>query len=427
MNKRFDLHKLTLTDFKPSEFQKATGKLSKEKKGDSEETTPKPDSVPSGRTTLHLNKIRGVVSSDQSKTEQKEKPVEQVSAPPQVEESTLRNQKQEAVSPAQEREPVSESEEIEITSVSEKEDKEIVPGNDISEKTKNPSIPNDNQTILDKASSSQTRTERSAALHTKAVRVKKQNNNTLDPDTLVPFNTRQPKWLKDAFFKACHEKGATPSLVMRNLMKSYCGLCLLLMIFTFSVTAGTQKKITYTTEQILDYFYSKTFDIKSHVPNIRSSLGMRHSLWQTGDKDSTDYVYADHSNTRLEARIEIPILDIGYLRDHSKEKVEFRAFVMKSLSRILAAQKSVAILEKRSGLIKTRLRYLKNQANLKLVNKSDMFPVEDNLFAVQSQLFEAQSTLEQRIIDLSVIAGNSWLEAYRMIIKWDGELFDRIK
>ncbi len=223
---------------------------------------------------------------------------------------------------------------------------------------------------------------------------------------------------------ACEEKGTTPSIVIRNLMKSYCGLCLVLFIVSLSF-ARDMKDSTYSTEQILSYFYSKTFfGIKALFPDIKSSVGVRQALWQTGAQDSTDYIYADHSNTRLEAKVEIPILDVSYLKDRSKDKDELRAFVMKSLSKILAAQKSVQVLETRSSSLKTRLEYLRNQVSLKLVNKADLFPVEDQFYSVQAQLYDSQSTLEQRIIDLAVIAGNDWLEAYRMIVKWDSKLFD---
>jgi hypothetical protein len=408
MQKRFDLHKLTLTDFKPSEFQQATSKLKAEQKKEEPAPQPSTDPVPEGRTTLKLNKVRGVVSS-QSKTPEP--------PPAQEMEKPVFAQDENA-----EQAPYFESVIVGNNADAPKGDQDVLPKDLVAE---SPPAPISTHVISENVAEPETplsRDERSAALHAHAIKSQYKKQSQADKDDLVAFNSRQPKWLKELFFKVCHEKGATPSLVMRNLMKSYCGLCLILALFSISFARGSGDS-SYTTEQILSYFYSKTFGLKSLVPDLKSSVALRHSLWQTGSYDSTDYIYADRSTTRLEARVEMPILDVSYLKDRSKDKDELRAFVMKSLSKILAAQKSVNVLESRLSAINRRLEYLRTQATLKLVNKSDIFPVEDEFYNVQTQLNEAQSTLEQRIIDLAVIAGNDWLDAYNIIVKWDGKLF----
>jgi hypothetical protein len=253
------------------------------------------------------------------------------------------------------------------------------------------------------------------------------------PDDMVPMNFRLPQYLKDAFDKTCRDQGRTPSIVLRNLMKQFCRLCLVLALAgaVLSPTAATAqtKDTSYTTDQIMTYLQSKAFSgLGKNVPGAKGSIGARHSLWQTGASDPiNDFVYSDYSNTRLEAKIEIPIFDLSYLRNRDKEKIEHRAFVMKALSRILAAQKAVKVTESQIYTMNQRREYMNTQVNLKLANRSDLFSIEDKLFSLQSQLFEAQSTLEQRVIELAVLAENDWQEAYRMIIKWDGVLFAPVK
>ncbi|NLE00507.1 MAG: hypothetical protein GX640_11595 [Fibrobacter sp.] len=421
MNKRFDPKKLTLTDFNPSDFQKATGSLSTgQQQQTNQPASSANDPVPEGRTTLILGKHHGVVSSQPSQPQ-----------PPSEPQPLTQSQSPEPVSvqPSVSTQHVSESVPFSTDSVISQVqepvqvlDTQLPTSLNESDKEKPLSI-SSGESILTETQSPQIRNELSAALHVKANRSQYKKQKEADPEELIAFNTRQPKWLKDKFFMACEEKGATPSIVIRNLMKAYCGLCLVLVVFSNSYSLNTSDS-TYSTEQILSYFYSKSFSVKSVLPDIRASIGARHSLWQTGSLDSTDYVYADRSNTRLEARIEIPVLDISYLRDRSKDKNELRAFVMKSLSKILAAQKAVNVLETRSGSLKSRLEYQRNQVALKLINKSDLFSIEDAFYNVQSQLYESQSVLEQRIIDLAVIAGNDWLECYKMIVRWDTKLFD---
>jgi hypothetical protein len=175
---------------------------------------------------------------------------------------------------------------------------------------------------------------------------------------------------------------------------------------------------------------SKVFagGLAASIPNVKGVVGARHSLWQSGTNDSiADFVYSDFSNTRLEAKIEIPIFDLSYLRNRDREKHEHRAFVMKGLSRILAAQKAVALIEGRIGTVRERRKYTETQINLKLANRTDLFAVENEIYSQQAQLYEAQSTLEQRIIELAMLADKDWYEAYTMIIKWDGVLFEKGK
>jgi len=210
------------------------------------------------------------------------------------------------------------------------------------------------------------------------------------------------------------------------MTRTHCVFCVVVCLFAATGAAAAPKPdSSYTTAQILSYLQDKAFGgFAKRVPGARGTVGARHTLWQAGAADSIDnFTYTDHSNTRLEARIEIPIFDLGYLKNRDREKLEHKAYVMKSLSKILAAQKAVKITEARIATVSQRREYVNTQVNLKLANRSDLFGVEDNLFSLQSQLYEAQSTLEQRAIELAVIAENDWLEAYRMIIKWDGVLF----
>jgi hypothetical protein len=425
MNKRFDLKKLTLTDFKPAAFLEATSKLSLEKQEEKKLAVSPADPVPEGRTTLYLNKQRGIVSSQQ--TGQSATPVVQpvpLSEPAHTAPQSVNHVAEPAQNPLAQStlslpsEPQLES----LPNVQSQVSQSTIPlVKEIQEKPLNQESV---ISILDDTQSSPEINERVAALHAKAIKPQHKKESVANPDDSVAFNTRQPKWLKDQFFMACESKGATPSIVIRNLIKSYLGLCFVLLFVSFPF-ARSSNDSTYSTDQIITYFYSKTFfGIKAIVPDLKASVGARHSLWQSGSQDSSDFFYTDHSNTRLEAKIEIPILDVSYLKDRSKDKNELRAFVMKSLSKILAAQKSVKILEIRSSSLNTRLDYLRNQITLKLLNKADIFPVENEFYSIQSQLYESQSTLEQRIIELAVISGNDWLEAYKMIIKWDTKLFD---
>jgi hypothetical protein len=440
MNKRFDLRKLTLTDFKPSEYLRATNKLEEEQNQSQQQSlTPTSEPVPHGRTTLKLNKVRGIVSSQSSPTAVNPQPQEQ---PQQIiQQSSQTGNQTENISIESSSLNIEQSTHISLPAAVEPQVKSLPPVDIITTSAISTSVPaeefqpqqeqlqvqkcvaTDSGTKdIDSNNQASYPTERVAALKTLAVKENRTPKSHVTPETLVPFNSRQPKWLKEKFFQACSDNGATPSLVIRNFMKNYCGLCLLLALIT-SATAGEISHQTFSADQLLSYFYVKSFNLATAVPPIKTSLAIRHSLWQTGEQDSAEYVYHDLSNTRLEARLDIPILDLAYLRDRSKDKDELRAFVMKSLSKILAAQKSVSILSSRAFALSARIDYLKNQVNLKLVNKSELFPVEDQLYSVQSQLYDAQSTLEQRIIDLAVIAGNDWQYAYTMVIKWDGKLF----
>jgi hypothetical protein len=249
------------------------------------------------------------------------------------------------------------------------------------------------------------------------------------PNDKILTAYRLPYHLCQTFAKICKAQGKTKSKVLQNLIEDYCGLCLFFALTAaamLSPVLAQPKDSSFTTEQILAYLQSKAFGgLTSHIPNIRGTANARQTIWQTGASDPIDdFVYADYSNTRLEAKIEIPIFDLSYLRNRDKEKLEHRTFVMKALSKILAAQKAVSLLETRIGTVRQRRDYMNTQVNLKLANRSDLFAIEDNLFSLQSQLFEAQSTLEQRVLELATLAENDWQKAYWMIIKWDGVLID---
>jgi hypothetical protein len=187
------------------------------------------------------------------------------------------------------------------------------------------------------------------------------------------------------------------------------------------------KDSVFTSEQILSYLYKKSFGgVENLVPNVRGTVGAKQSLWQQDKAPaSANYVYAEPWKTRLEANIEIEVFNFSYSRNRDKEKNEFRAYVMKHLSQILAAQKLVMVLENSIGTNRKRRGELEKQIEAKIAYRADLAPLEDRMYSLQSQLYEAQSTLEQRVIELAMQAEEDWIEAYRMIIKWDGKLFDQ--
>jgi hypothetical protein len=221
------------------------------------------------------------------------------------------------------------------------------------------------------------RSEAAAVLHAKATPRPPRPKKEINPENMVALNLRLPKFLKDTFFKTCQEQGTYPSGILRNLIRQYCGLCLALILAILlspaPAAAQTQERADttkYTTEQVMTYLQNKAFGgFARNVPNVRGSIGARHALWQGG------------------------------------------------------AQKVVNVLENQLAVVRARRDYMNTQVNLRLANRSDLFGIEDNMFSLQARLFEAQSVLEQRVIELSMLAENNWLEAYNMIIKWDGILF----
>jgi len=420
VKKVFDAIKQTLTDFSPADYQAAAkGQITpqQQRQSDDDQKPPPMNTVPKGRTTLSLNRVGGMI-----------KPITSVDSPVDsaVENSNITN------SPASvfpESEPVTDSPIVDTANDNLNQNFNISP-------TPNSPPPEGCP------QSGRGGSESAAALRTHAVRPVTKPKKETAPNDMIPMNLRIPLYLKDAFFKTCRDKGMNTSAVMRNLIKQFCGLSLVLFVlfvpavlsvlFLSPAPTHAQTKpdtTTYTTDQIMKYLQDKSFSgLSKNVPNARGTIGARHALWQAGSSDNIeDFTYTGHSNTRLEARIEIPIFDLSYLRNKDKEKLEHRAFVMKSLSRILAAQKSVNIIETRIATVRQRREYMNTQVNLKLANRSDLFGIEDNLFSLQSQLFESQSTLEQRIIELAMLAESDWLEAYKMIIKWDGILFKNNK
>jgi hypothetical protein len=204
--------------------------------------------------------------------------------------------------------------------------------------------------------------------------------------------------------------------------------CLLTVLAAVSIH-GQTKDSSYTSEQILTFLYKKSYGgVENVVPNVKGTVGAKQSLWQDKTPSGTNnYVYAEPWKTRLEANIEIEVFNFSYSRHRNKEKNDFRAFVMKHLSQILAAQKHVMVIENSISANRKRRNDLEKQIDAKIANRTELIPFEDKAYTLQSQLYEAQSTLEQRVIELAMQAEEDWLEAYRMIIKWDGKLFDQPK
>jgi hypothetical protein len=408
---KFDPKKLTLTTFNPTAFKAATSKFNLTGKGQTAASIPPgstsfhppadPSSppVPKGRTTHRLSMLRGVVSGDQAPPGPAAPPVHKEPVQPHTRSHVL----QDTPAPLHPDTPKASLDNSDASpglpvDVDTPPDFEYPAPSD---------LPEDAGVVI-----------RTAAIKSRVSRKPPVDPN--DPNAMILVPTRVPKWLKDAFYKTSREKNMTPSLVIRSLMKSFCGLCLLL---AFTLQAAETPSKTYSTPDLISYFEGKVFSATTLLPGFKTTASVRHSLWETGGRDSTDYIYADHSNTRLEARIDIPLLDLSYLRDRTRDKNELRSMVMKSLTRILAAQKTVAVQTERLNGLSARLSYTRTQVTLKLANKSDLFPLEDQFYNLQAQLFESQATLDQRIIELASIAGDDWKEGYTMITKWDGKLF----
>lgn len=411
MNKKFDRLKQTLTSFKRSEFDRAADSLEEEQpQQHSASVSSPPDTSLRQRTTLRLDKLRGVVSSQQPASSPRPG-AEQL---PYEDKMDGSNEEQEDSSSG-----VTEEEEIplqvqdEVSAVP-----EAIPPKDAPLSSN--VVPSEPEASLPE--DSEKRSERSAALYVKTSPAPKKNQSE---SSNIQCNFRIERQLLYMFKKKCEDDGKSVSKVLRNMVKAYLGLCLVLFLSSSAFSAGRDTSTTYSTEDIVSFIFSKAFGFSSIVPDAKTTFSARHSLWEMSDRDSSRAVYLEDPSTRLELRLDIPILDISHYKDRSRQKRESHAFILKSLSRILAAQKTVNTLRNRISVLNSRLDYLKNQVKLSLANKTDLFSIEDQVLAAQSQLYDAQSSLEQRIINLAIVAGNHWQEAYTMIIKWDGKLFPK--
>jgi len=410
-NKVFDVLKGTLTDYDPAEYDAAVKKETRyrQQAGQTTPQIPQGGGVPLGRTSVDIQRIGGKVTITPT-ANPLTAPLPK-NPPPPVEPSPVYIEPPlPAEPPPVHIEPVTDTAEPPATVT---EVNIIEPPPTVPEPQHEP------------------RTETAAALHVKAAQPPKQKQAP-ELDDMILMTLRVPLYLKKRFYKTCHDQEKTPSLVLRNLMETFCGFCLVLCILSpcaaLAKTDSTGNTV-YTTEQIMSYLQNKTFGgLAKNVPAARGTVGARHALWQTGATDPiNDFVYSDYSNTRLEAKIEIPIFDLSYLNNRDKEKSEHRAFVLKSLSKILAAHKAVGVTEARITTVRKRHEYVSKQIELKLANKSDLFAIEDNLYSLQAQLSNELSDYEQQVVDLATLAKNDWQEAYQMIIKWDGVLFAMAK
>ena len=411
MNKKFDRLKQTLTSFKRAEFERAADSLDEEQSPAQQGTGPQQsDTSLRQRTTLRLDKLRGVVSSQQPT------PPPPPPAEPTPQKEGIVQNKEEQVIPAPQPEAVEDVPSASHEAESETPDVQLVsavdsPAQEPPEEPE-PPLPED----------SEKRSERSAALYVKSSPAPKRQQSE---SSTIQCNFRIERQLLEMFRKKCDDDGKSVSKVLRNMVKAYLGLCLVLFLSSVAFPVVSDSSRTYSTKDIVSFLFSKAFGFTSIVPDAKTTFSARHSLWEMNDRDSSGAVYLQDPNTRLELRLDVPIFDISHYKDRSRQKRESQAFILKSLSRILAAQKTVNTLENRISVLNARLSYLKNQVKLSLANKTDLFSIEDQLLAAQSQMFDAQSSLEQRIIDLAIVAGNHWQEAYNMIIKWDGKLFPK--
>jgi len=74
------------------------------------------------------------------------------------------------------------------------------------------------------APSASPRTEMEAALLVRARMKPKKPKPPVQPGDMVQYNFRLPKYLKDAFDKDCHDRAVVPTDVLRNYIKSRCGM-----------------------------------------------------------------------------------------------------------------------------------------------------------------------------------------------------------
>ena len=262
MNKKFDRLKQTLTSFKRSEFERAADSVEEEQHSASD--TSSPDTSFRQRTTLRLDKLRGVVSSQQPAPP----PQPEVKHPPSEDNQSC----------------IVEEQTGQVPEVSEEETAPPPPQEEVSE------VPDEQQPEEETSSSEETpiepeehlpdnsekRSERSAALYARTSPAPKKKKS--EPST-IQCNFRIERQLLEMFKKKCEDDGKSVSKVLRNMVKAYLGLCLVLFLSSSAYPASIDTSTTYSTEDIVSFLFSKAFGFSSIVPDAKTTFSARNSLW----------------------------------------------------------------------------------------------------------------------------------------------------
>lgn len=379
---KWDKIKQTLATFDRTEFEKAAASP--------QASTAKDTPVPSGRTTLILDPAAKAVIATRLPASTPKTPVPPAPSPVVQEAPSPLPLLETNVSSA----PVLVSPQVVV-------EPPVVPAQDLR--------PDPAPAILEQSGSSPSLSIQQAALKVKATSPKR------DQSARGQLNLRIDPGLKGIFEKACEERGMNMSKVVTSMIKTWVGLSLLV----FSIYAAEQPK-SYSSADISSYVLKHAgYGVSSLLPRVNSSLSGRQSVFAKGtDIDS----FPPLSNSRLDLRVDIPLTP--YYADRAKARSELQAFIYKHLSSILAASQTVSLLDSQVKLLQTRLSYMENQVKLQLTNKTELFALEDALLKTKATLFEAQSALDQRIIELAMLCGSDWREAFQMVKQWDCRLFN---
>jgi hypothetical protein len=231
---KFDILKRTLTNFKPSEYAAATGAAPTPQQAATGSAQSAADDVPKGRTTLNIGKARGIVQPPAKPKREAAAPPAAAVRPEPVETAALpaaviRPEVGEETAPAAAiaPEPVEESAAPPAAAVRpELADADAPEWNSpapiVVEEDVEINFPDITNPRTETAAASPARTEAAAALHVRAAQ--RRPKKAVDPQDSIAVNLRIPKYLKDTFYKTCRDNDATPSIVLRNMIKSYCGL-----------------------------------------------------------------------------------------------------------------------------------------------------------------------------------------------------------
>jgi hypothetical protein len=210
---KFDVLKRTLTDFKPSEFAAVTGAAPTppQPAGDSGQSASEP--VPRGRTTLNVSKYRGVI---------------QQAATPPLDVDELDPYKAIADAAKFTAQQIAKEQGIGVAHIATPAlngDTRLEPLTAAAEpEPMTATAPLLDDAELEPMTATAPRTEAAAALDVRTMARPRPPKKAIDPQDSVLVAFRIPKYLKDNFFASCQDSGRTPSLVIRKLMKSFCGM-----------------------------------------------------------------------------------------------------------------------------------------------------------------------------------------------------------
>jgi hypothetical protein len=216
---KYDRLKHTLTDFVPARFAAATDAAHTPQQAAAIVEQSAAEDVPKERTT-HVISKRGIIPPPPSA-----KPKREAAGHPAA---VIRPEVVEETAPAAAIAPevVEESAAPPAAAIRPEVVEETAPVAAITPELADDAAPEWNSpapiAIEETAAASPARTEAAAALHVRAAQ--RRPKKAVDPNDMVLVNFRIPKYQRDAFFKTCRDNDRTPSLAIRNLIKSYCGL-----------------------------------------------------------------------------------------------------------------------------------------------------------------------------------------------------------